>query len=138
MSIRQAGTWAVMVTVIAAMVWLTASIVEAHSLGYSSVDGCEIRWEESTKYDTERAAAQDAWEAIKGNDNCVDLEPDTWYTVADLELMDVNFPMESWLGRWRARLGTAQADPIQFNVPKMDPSDSCKRNGVAIHELGIL
>lgn len=64
MSIRQAGTWAVIMTLIAAMVWLTASIVEAHSSGRSSVDDCEIRWEESTKYDTARIAAQDAWEAL--------------------------------------------------------------------------
>ena len=137
MSIRQAGTWVIMMTVTIATVWLTASVVSAHSLGYSSVDGCEIRWQDYTKYDTERVIAQDAWEAIKGSDNCVDLEPDAWNTVADLQYYDVNYPMKPWLGRWKARLGTAEVDPLQFNVPRMDAvSDQCKRTGVAIHEVG--
>ena len=60
---------------------LTEGIVEAHFLGYDSVDDCEIRWDDHTKYDRERRAAQRAWEALKADDDCVDLEPDTWYTL---------------------------------------------------------
>ena len=95
MSIRQAGTWAVLMIVIAALTWLVASAVEAHFIGADSVDGCEIRWEDETKYDTERVAAQNAWENLKGSDNCVDLEPDVWNTVADLQWKDVDKPNEN-------------------------------------------
>lgn len=136
MSIRQTGTWVIMMTMTAATIWLTASAVSAHSLGYSSVDDCEIRWQDYTKYDTERVTAQNAWEDLKGSDNCVDLAPDTWYTVADLKWMDVDEPNAAWIGRWGYRPGIAHADLIHFNIPKMDVANSCKRKGVAIHELG--
>lgn len=67
------------------------AIIQAHFLGYDSVDDCEIRWEEESRYDTERRTAQNLWEALKGNDDCVDLAPDTFYTNTNLESLDVNF-----------------------------------------------
>ena len=138
MSIRQAGTWAVMMAAIAALTWLVASAVEAHFIGADSVDGCEIRWEDETKYDTERVAAQNAWENLKGSDNCVDLEPDVWNTVADLQWKDVDKPNENWVGHWSENPLPAHADTIEMNSHYLDSDSytSCKRKSVAIHELG--
>ena len=127
MSIRQAGTWAIMMTAIAAIVWLSASVVSAHNfLGADSVDGCEIRWEDDTKYDTERVAAQDTWEALKGSDNCVDLEPDTWKTVADLQWKDVDKPNEIWVGQWSENPLPTQTDSIEMNSHYLDQDSYTK------------
>lgn len=112
---------------------LTAGIVEAHFLGYDSVDDCEIRWKENTKYDIQRVAATEAWEDLKGDDNCVDLEPDTWNTYADLEWKDVNYYFELWAGLYQNEAGT---DDILLNIHFMDQYDGCTRKSVAMHELG--
>lgn len=60
---------------LAMLVWLggVPNVAHAHELGRDSVDDCEIRWEEETRYDAARIAAHNAWEARKGSDNCVDL-----------------------------------------------------------------
>ena len=112
---------------------LTAGMVEAHFLGYDSVDDCEIRWEEYTQFDTERKKAEKLWEALKGDDDCVDLAPDTFYTNTDLEWLDVNFPDIEWSGLYDPNSG---ADAIFFNAHHMNQYSSCSRKSVAIHELG--
>ncbi len=114
---------------------ITTGVVHAHWLGYDSVDGCEIRWEDETKYDSARIAAQDAWEALKGDDDCVDLEPDAWHTVADLEWRDVDLSNVDWVGQYDAGPG---ADHINLNVHYMDQSDwtACGDENVTMHELG--
>ena len=86
--------FAVSVTVLT----LTAGVAYAHFLGYDSVDDCEIRWEDDTGYDTERIAAIDIWDDIKGDDDCVDIVPDTLNTVADLEWKDTYAPDVEWPG----------------------------------------
>lgn len=112
---------------------LIAGIVEAHFLGYDSVDDCEIRWDDHTKYDTERIAAQNAWEALSGDDDCVDLEPDTWLTIEDLEWFDVNRPDLAWPGLYVPQPGS---DNVNLNTPHMDTYSSCSRKFVTMHELG--
>lgn len=136
MSIRQTWAWVVLLTLIAAATWLVASVVSAHPYGASSVDDCEIRWEDDTQYDAARSSAQNAWEDLKGSDNCVDLAEDTWYTVADLEWVDVNMPEVDWAGNWTLNSGTAEADTIELNTHYMDSYNACTRKGVAMHELG--
>ena len=108
-----------------------APVAYAHFTGYDSVDDCEIRWEDNTKYDTERIAAQDLWESLMVN-NCVDLEPDTWNTIADLEWRDANV-QNGWPGWWQRRIG---ADYIYMNSAYLDDWGLCRRKNTAMHELG--
>lgn len=105
---------------------------EAHDLGHDSVDGCEIRWEDETSWDTERQAAQSAWEALRG-DSCVDLKADAWDTVADLEWKDANRSDVTWAGLYEWELN---ADDIHLNSFYLQSYGSCMRRNVAMHELG--
>jgi hypothetical protein len=105
---------------------------QAHDLGFDSVDGCQIRWEDETTYDTERQAAQSAWEALRG-DACVDLLPDAWDTVADLEWKNANRSDVAWAGSYEWEVG---ADDIHINTFYMQGYDACTRKNVAMHELG--
>lgn len=115
------------------VLWLTAVRAQAHFLGFDSVDGCEIRWEESTQYDTERVAAQNAWEALKGSDNCVNIEPDVWWTITDLEWFDANRSDVTWAGLYEYEAG---ADDIHLNIYYMAGYSDCQRKFVTMHELG--
>lgn len=110
------------------------AIIQAHFLGYDSVDDCEIRWEEESRYDTERRTDQNLWEALKGNDDCVDLAPDTFYTNTNLESLDVNFPDIKWHRLYDPK---SDADAIFLNVAHMSQYISCSRKSIAIHELGM-
>ena len=97
------------------------------------MDNCEIRWDDHTQYDTARHAAQQAWENLAGSDNCVDLEPDTWNTFADLDWRDVNRPDVDWAGLYEPRNGT---DRIYLNEAALDYYTTCQQKGLAMHELG--
>jgi hypothetical protein len=110
-----------------------AGTASAHFLPYDSVDDCEVRWEDETKYDSERLAASSAWESLKGDD-CVDLLPDAWDTIADLEWQDVNRSDVSWAGL--TRQGDFITGEIHLNDFYMQSYDSCRRTNVAMHELG--
>lgn len=118
------------------VLWLTGGTVQAHLLGFSSVDGCEIRWQESTQYDSARNAAQNGWEALKGSDNCVDIEPDVWWTVNDLSWFDTNRSDVTWAGQYQYYSGAGVADKIYLNIFYMAGFSSCKKDSVAMHELG--
>ena len=119
---------------VVAVLWLSADTVQSHVLGFDSVDACEIRWDDSTRYDDEREAAQDAWEDLKGDNNCVDLEPDTWNTFADLDWRDVNYSGYMWGGYYSNLPGLT--DAILMNVHILSDYTPCKRKTVAMHELG--
>ena len=118
-----------------------AAPVGAHTLGHDSVDGCEIRDEDETSYDAERTYARNAWEARKNLtvtgaskvDNCVDIEPDSWDVVADLEWKTANRSDVSWAGLYQWEPG---ADDIHLNAYYMNQYSSCRRQNVAMHELG--
>ena len=121
------------VAVVAVAMILGTGVVHAHFLGYDSVDDCEIRWEDETQYDTARIAAQDAWESLMGSDDCVDLEPDAWYTIADLEWLDVDLSNVIWAGLYEPE---TRADHLKMNSHYMDTYNQCGQNNVAMHELG--
>ena len=112
---------------------LALGILPAGTAAADSVDGCEIRWEDETSWDTERQAAQWAWEGLKGGDNCVDLEPDAWNTNADLEWMDTNRSDVTWVGQYQPESG---ADNIMMNAFYLQTYGACMRKMVAMHELG--
>ena len=120
-------------TVIAGLMVLlvVASPVSAHFLGNSSVDGREIRWEESTKYDGARIHAQDRWNAL----GRVNIAPDIATTITDLDWGDINNCSVTWDGQWVPRSG---ADAIQLNTCYLDRADygAFQDQAVATHELG--
>ncbi len=111
-----------------------ASTAQAHYLGYNAVDDCEIRYKEWTKYDTERIAAEAAWEAINGADDCVSVEPDTATTMHDLKYEDVDYEDVTWAGLYyHSSIG---ADSVYFNDHYMENYNDCRKKFVAYHELG--
>jgi hypothetical protein len=118
-----------------AILWLAGGTAQAHTLGFSSVDGCEIRWQESTQYDTERVAAEDGWEALKGGDNCVDILPDTIFTVNDLEWFDID-DEDVAVEQFHYYSGTGVADEIYLNDFYMVSLSACGKKSVAMHEMG--
>ena len=132
MTVRQTALKLTVVALLALLFAVAVPDAHAHDSGRDSVDDCEIRWEESTKYDTERKAAQILWESLKGSDNCVDIEPDTWNTITDLEWRDTYNP-SGFPGLWQQYFG---ADRITLNSYYLDSWPSCRRKNTAMHELG--
>ena len=123
-----------MLIMLAALSFFTAGAVYAHDSGKDSVDDCEIRWEDETKYNDSMNWAINKWEARKGDDNCVDLEPDKWYTIADLEFTDVYRDDVTWYGQYEHWVGT---DDVYFNEYKVDQlTSNCAKRQVGLHELG--
>jgi hypothetical protein len=108
---------------------VVASPVSAHFLGNDSVDGREIRWEESTAYDDARIWAIDQWDAL----GKVNIAPDAWNTITDLDWGDVNYCDVTWDGRWVPRSG---ADAIQLNTCYFKNYGAFTRRAVATHEQG--
>ena len=116
---------------------ITLSIVmtglaHAHFLGYSSVDGREIRYTDSTVFDSPRNYAIGQWNA----EGRVDIEPDAWNTVNDINWRDARRSDVTWAGLYTYRGGTAQEDYITFNRHYVDGYSTARRNNVALHELG--
>jgi hypothetical protein len=103
----------------------------AHFLGNDSVDDREIRWEDETRYDDARKHAINAWD--NSSLNRINIAPDAWNTVADLEWRDSNRTDVTWDGLWKGRSG---ADAIYLNVRYLKDYGKTKRRGVATHELG--
>jgi hypothetical protein len=114
---------------------------DAHVLGYDSVDGCEIRDEDDTVWDVERSFARDTWETRKNRtrtgavkvDGCVDIAPDKWSTIADLEWKTAYRSDVSWAGLYEWEIG---ADDIHLNGYYLRVYSPCMRKNVALHELG--
>lgn len=117
-----------MALVMAVLVGL-ASPAAAHDLGNDSVDDGEIRYEDYTSWDTERIHAISVWNA----EGCVNIAPDAWNTVADLELRDYTNTSSSTLAYWQGRTG---ADLINFNNHWFNQMTSNQRKKTAIHEFG--
>lgn len=101
----------------------------AHSLGYSSVDDREIRYDESTKYNTELSNSLSQWNAV----GSVDYKVDTWYTYEDVHLNDTRRSDVSWVGLYSYGPGT---DQIYFNTFYMDGFTWCRRTKTVLHEMG--
>lgn len=123
------------IAMVALVVAVAARPTQAHFQWYDSVNDCEIRYEDETKYDSERIIAESKWEALKGSDNCVNIAPDTSDTSTDLVYKDKNIENGSWIGlyTWWPVL----KDSIEFNEFYMDNiSGTCQKANVAMHELG--
>ena len=115
-------------TLVALLVMLLGiSFASAHSLGYDSTEGGEIRWEEYTRYDAERRFGTDKWNAL-GSVTIQRSRSD-----ATLEFRDYRECGDGILGRWVPRSGP---DWITFNVCEMDKISAFDRRGTAVHEVG--
>lgn len=123
---------AVVGAAVAALGVAPARGAQAHDLGHDAVDGCEIRNEDETSYDVERSTATIAWESLSGG-SCVQILGDTWDAVADLEWKDAYRSDVGWAGLYEYEPG---ADDIHLNGYYLNTYDQCKRNNVAMHELG--
>lgn len=117
--------------VLACGVLSTPAFAAGHFIGNDSVDGREIRWEDETQYDDARKHAINAWD--NSSLNKVNIAPDAWNTITDLEWRDANRTDVTWDGRWTPRTG---ADRIHLNVAFLKGYSKAKRRGVATHELG--
>ena len=130
-SVRRKIT-AVCVSAVALSLSFTAATpASAHFLGNDSVDDREIRWEDSNQYDDARKHAINAWD--NSTLNRINIAPDAWNTIADLEWRDSNRSDVTWDGLWKARTG---ADAIYLNTRYLKNYGKTKRRGVATHELG--
>lgn len=110
-------------------VGLLGGAATAHELGRDSVDGNEIRWEDSTKWDSARRNAIRNWERV----GCLTIAPDNWRTVTDLEFRDYRNANTNTTGYWQQRWG---ADRIYMNDHWMDQNNRAQRNHNMLHELG--
>lgn len=108
-----------------------ASPAGAHFLGYDSVDGDEIAYEDHTKWDDARVWARDRWNAL----GRVDIFPDGFWTNSDIEFTDVNKSWVSWAGLYEYEWWD-DTDEIYFNDYYMNGYDTVRRRFVAMHELG--
>ena len=116
-------------------VWVgTSSVAQAHYLGHSAVDDCEIRYKDYTSYDTERLFAEAKWEGINGSNDCVEVLPDTWLTVNDLKWEDWYNTGVTWEGLYYYT--PVGVDSIYMNTYVMANYSSCVTKNVGTHELG--
>ncbi|MBB6439733.1 matrixin family metalloprotease [Streptomyces candidus] len=108
------------------------------SRGRSSVDGTELAWDGSTKFDDARRHAAKVWTA--GTLKQVRIKPDGATSYADVEWKDTHQTGGGWLqvyGRWDPNPGT---DYLWMNGAYLDKGKSLgtdtHRGQVAAHELG--
>lgn len=105
------------------------STASAHFLGYNSVDDREIRYDESTKYNSELSNSLSQWNGV----GPVDYKVDTWYTYEDVHFNDTRRSDVSWVGLYSNEWGT---DQIYFNTYYMDGYTWCRRTKTVLHEMG--
>ncbi len=130
-SVRRKTAAACVSAVVLTLTFTAATPASAHFLGNDSVDDREIRWEDETRYDDARKHAINAWD--NSTLNRINIAPDAWNTITDLEWRDSNRSDVTWDGLWKARTG---ADAIYLNVHYLKNYGTTKRRGVATHELG--
>ena len=116
-------------TVAAAVMLSSTGVASAHWLGYSSVDDGEIRYDESTKYNSELSNGLYQWNGV----GSVDFKVDAWYTYEDVHFNDTYRSDVSWVGLYSNRSGT---DQIYYNTYYMDGMTWCRRTKTVIHEMG--
>ena len=109
---------------------LIPASASAHFLGYDSVDGSEIRYEDYTQYDDARIWAINRWNALGE----IAIRPDAWNTITDLEFWDWNDCSASWVGIYVGQ--RPGAEQIYFNICYLKSADTSQRRNVALHELG--
>lgn len=129
-------TTAAIVVAVAVAAATTGVAHAAHFLGYDSVDGRTIAYEDYTRYDTALGQAVSAW----NNYGSVSIIKDTASTVTDLQVGDYSDtqPGAAW-GYYQTL--TPGADTIKLNTSgsRMGTTASdgdTKRRRTVTHELG--
>lgn len=102
----------------------------AHFLGNDSVDGREIRYEDYSRWDDAHNVGMAGWENLAGG---VNIAPDSWSTVTDLEYRDYSSSSDGYCGYWTGRTG---ADLIALNNHYYNGATTTNRRACAIHEWG--
>ncbi|MEK4244563.1 matrixin family metalloprotease [Psychrobacillus sp. FSL K6-2684] len=116
----------------ALMLMILPASASAHFLGYSSVDGGEIRWgtyHGTTKWTTQRNAAISTWNTLSP----INILGDTATTVEDVSFKDANRSDVTWAGLYSTYTG---ADLIQVNNYYLDNYSNAQRQNTFTHELG--
>jgi predicted Zn-dependent protease len=113
-----------------AVLLTSASVAHAHFLGYSSVDGNEIRWGGSTTYSTQWNAGISTWNAL----GAINIAPDTIWTIEDLTVSNTNAGNSGWTGLYTYNYFLA--DTIQLNTYYLSGNTSAQRQNTITHELG--
>jgi len=104
-----------------------ANTAGAHFTGTNSVDGSEIRWGGSTTYSTAWNSGVSTWNGL----NPIDILPDTIWTIEDLTIADVSWPLQVWYGAY-----SPNDDYIYFNTYYMGSLSANQKHNIAAHELG--
>ncbi len=103
--------------------------------GFSSVDAGEIRWTESSKYDSLRKHAITEWNRFRK----INIAPDGASTVNDLEFRDYYDKNDRAAAKWERHGGVAQTDYIYLNKHWLDDvyeREPAYRKNIVVHELG--
>jgi hypothetical protein len=121
------------VVIVALLGVLIPMSVSAHYfLGYSAVDGRELRYEDATRYDDARLWGRDRWNE-RGK---IKIAADSWTTNNDLEIRDGNFGASGWDGMYEYHPGFADGDIIWFNRYYFDTYSDFNKRSVSAHEYG--
>lgn len=114
---------------------ISASAVNAvnhYLLGYSAVDGGEIRWGGSTTYSTQWNGAVSTWNSLKK----INIAPDNVWTYQDLTISDVNRSDGDWATRTGLYTHSIGSDNLQFNKYNLNDDTSSQKQNTTSHELG--
>lgn len=98
-------------------------------LGYSAVDGGEIRWGGSTAYSGQWDSAIATWNGR----SVIYIAADTSWTLEDLTISDVYRSDVAWTGNY---VSSAGADNIYFNTYHLNRDTTDQIRNTATHELG--
>ena len=114
---------------VAALTLLVAPAASAHYLSEDSVDGNEIRYEDSTQWDDSRTWAIARWNELPGG---VSISPDDAWVVADLQISDYS-ANDGYCGFWDGNTG---ADDIKLNNYYYNGYSTGQRRACTLHEFG--
>jgi hypothetical protein len=113
-----------------ALIGLLAPPAHAHFLGNDSVDGSEIRYQDNTQWNDALNHAIGSWEGLTGG---VNIAPDAWNTVNDLDIGDYTNTSDGRCGFWQPRTGE---DYLRLNGRYFNPYSTSDRRACMTHEWG--
>ena len=108
---------------------VVAGSAGAHFLGRDSVDGREIRYEDSTKWNDSLTWSIARWEELSGG---VSIAPDSAWVIADLNVGDY-YADDGRCGYWGSRTG---ADHLRLNDRFFNGYGTTNRRACHLHEWG--
>ncbi|MEU7018800.1 matrixin family metalloprotease [Streptomyces sp. NPDC046385] len=107
---------------------------ESETRSNSAVDEGEIRWTETSKYDSQRAHAINEWNKLQK----INIAPDAVNTVNDLEFRDYSKNNDT-AAYYERHGGIAQTDYVHLNKHWLDGAyrnEPAFQKNIVLHELG--